>query len=119
MALIFSKTSGFFSKDEILAHAFEHNKLLWFLGVIASAMTAFYMFRLYFLTFWGDFRGTEKQEHHLHESPRTMTIPLIVLAFLAVVAGFVGLPLGMTHYLNDWLAPVFESSEMKMLPSVN
>ena len=70
--------SGFFSKDEILAGAFEHNKLLWFLGVLGAAMTTFYMFRLYFLTFKGSFRGTRDQEHHLHESPKSMTIPLMI-----------------------------------------
>jgi len=84
--------SGFFSKDEILAHAFEHNKLFWVLGVLGAAMTTFYMFRLYYLTFHGKFRGTHEQEHHLHESPKSMTIPLIVLAVLSVVGGFIGIP---------------------------
>jgi NADH-quinone oxidoreductase subunit L len=55
-------------------------------------MTAFYMFRLYAMTFQGTFRGTHEQEHHLHESPWQMTMPLVVLAFLAIVAGFVGIP---------------------------
>ena len=72
--------SGFFSKDEILAHTYEHSKTLWLLGMIASMLTAFYMFRLIFLTFFGKFRGTHEQEHHLHESPASMTFPLIVLA---------------------------------------
>ncbi|HRD39190.1 MAG TPA: NADH-quinone oxidoreductase subunit L, partial [Bacteroidia bacterium] len=56
--------SGFFSKDEILAHTYEHSKLLWVLGMIASMLTAFYMFRMLFLTFFGKFRGTHEQEHH-------------------------------------------------------
>jgi NADH-quinone oxidoreductase subunit L len=104
--------SGFFSKDEILAHAYEHNKLLWFLGVLGAAMTTFYMFRLYFLTFYGKFRGTHDQEHHLHESPKSMTIPLIVLAVLSLVGGFIGIPevLGGSHLLEEFLKPVFESS---------
>src|SRR5690606_1512180 len=72
--------SGFFSKDEILAHTYEHSKILWLVGMVASMLTAFYMFRLLFLTFYGKFRGTHEQEHHLHESPKAMTIPLIVLA---------------------------------------
>jgi len=104
--------SGFFSKDEILAHAYEHNKLLWALGVIGAAMTTFYMFRLYFLTFHGSFRGTHEQEHHLHESPKSMTIPLIVLAILSIAGGFIDIPevLGGSHLLEEFLKPVFESS---------
>ncbi len=70
--------SGFFSKDEILAHAFEKNPLLWGIGVLGALMTAFYMFRLYAMTFLGKFRGTHDQEHHLHESPKAITFPLIV-----------------------------------------
>lgn len=65
--------SGFFSKDEILARAYEHHEFLWLLGILTSMMTAFYMFRLYYLTFHGKFRGTHEQEHHLHESPKAMT----------------------------------------------
>ncbi len=109
--------SGFFSKDEILAHAFEHNKLLWFLGVLGAAMTTFYMFRLYFLTFKGTFRGTHEQEHHLHESPKSMTIPLIVLAILSVVGGFVGIPevLGGHHFLEEYLHPVFAESSFRLV----
>ncbi len=109
--------SGFFSKDEILAHAWEHNKLLWFLGVLGAAMTTFYMFRLYFLTFKGSFRGTHEQEHHLHESPKSMTIPLIVLAVLSVVGGLIGIPevLGGQHYLEHYLKPVFEDSSFRLV----
>jgi NADH-quinone oxidoreductase subunit L len=109
--------SGFFSKDEILASAFEHNKLLWFLGVLGAAMTTFYMFRLYFLTFNGNFRGTHDQEHHLHESPKSMTIPLIILATLSVIGGFVGIPeaLGGTHFLEEFLKPVFEDSSFRLV----
>lgn len=109
--------SGFFSKDEILAHAFESNKLLWFLGILGAAMTTFYMFRLYFLTFHGKFRGTHEQEHHLHESPKSMTIPLVVLAVLSVVGGFVGIPevFGGNHLLEHFLSPVFEDSSFRLV----
>jgi NADH-quinone oxidoreductase subunit L len=87
--------SGFFSKDEILWSAFRvggYGRAVWLVGFVAAGMTAFYMFRLYFMTFSGKFRGTEEQAHHLHESPRTMTIPLVVLATGAALGGFVGLP---------------------------
>lgn len=109
--------SGFFSKDEILAHAFEHSPILWIAGVLGAAMTTFYMFRLYFLTFHGKFRGTHDQEHHLHESPSNMTIPLIVLAILSVIGGFVGIPevLGGTHWLEQFLSPVFEESNFRLI----
>lgn len=111
--------AGFFSKDEILAHAFESHKLLWFLGSIASGMTAFYMFRLFFLTFYGAFRGTKEQEHHLHESPKSMTIPLMVLAVLSVVGGFVGLPevFHAPHLLDKFLDTVFIDSANRTLPT--
>ena len=108
--------SGFFSKDEILAHAYEHNKFLWILGVIGAMFTAFYMFRMLFLTFSGKFRGTQEQEHHLHESPASMTFPLIVLAILSVVGGFIGVPevLGGNHWLARFLEPVFYASSTKV-----
>lgn len=102
--------AGFFSKDQIVAVAFEENKIMFVLSLVVSACTAFYMFRLYFLTFHGKFRGTHDQEHHLHESPKVMTIPLIVLAVLSVVGGFIGLPhavgenMGMHwHWLDHYL----------------
>jgi NADH-quinone oxidoreductase subunit L len=78
------------------------------LGVAGAAMTAFYMFRLYATTFLGTFRGTEDQQHHLHESPAAMTIPLIVLAILSVIGGFVGVPeiLGGHHELHQFLSSV-------------
>lgn len=109
--------SGFFSKDEILGHAFTYNKFFWLMGVLGSAMTAFYMFRLFYLTFYGKFCGTAKQEHHLHESPKSMTIPLIVLAVLSAVGGFIGIPhvFGGNHWLHEFLSPVFSASDFKML----
>lgn len=105
--------SGFFSKDEILAAAFSANIIYWIVGVIGAMMTAFYMFRLYATTFLGEFRGTEEQRHHLHESPWSMTVPLIVLAVLSVVAGFVGIPpvfAENSHSLANFLEPVFAES---------
>jgi NADH-quinone oxidoreductase subunit L len=97
--------SGFFSKDEILMTAFHTNIPLWIIGSIASIMTAFYMFRLMYITFFNDFRGTEEQKHHLHESPALITIPLIILGFLATVGGLISLP--GNSWLNHYLAPLF------------
>ena len=101
--------SGFFSKDEILMTAFHANIPLWIIGSIASIMTAFYMFRLMYLTFFGEFRGTEEQKHHLHESPALITIPLIILGFLATVGGLISLP--GNSWLNHYLAPLFKKHE--------
>ena len=107
--------SGFFSKDEILAHVYEHNKVFWMIAVIGAMFTSFYMFRMMYLTFNGSFRGTTDQEHHLHESPASMTIPLIVLAVLSALGGLIGIPavLGGGHWLENFLAPVFEVSKSK------
>ncbi|HSU48999.1 MAG TPA: NADH-quinone oxidoreductase subunit L [Segetibacter sp.] len=105
--------SGFFSKDEILAAAYEHNKVLWLIGAITAGLTAFYMFRLYVMTFLGQFRGTHDQEHHLHESPSAMTIPLIILAILSVIGGFVGIPEAFAHNahaLGHFLSPIIVKS---------
>jgi NADH-quinone oxidoreductase subunit L len=104
--------SGFFSKDEILSSTFEVNKIMYVVGLLTALMTAFYMFRLYYMTFQGKFRGTHEQEHHLHESPVAITFPLIVLAILAVFAGYVGLPevFGAKNLLAEYLAPVFAPS---------
>ncbi|WP_158798604.1 NADH-quinone oxidoreductase subunit L [Pedobacter sp. L105] len=100
--------SGFFSKDEILAHVYEQNKVMWAIGVFTAFLTAFYMFRMIFLTFFGKYRGTHHAEEHIHESPSSMTIPLIVLAVLAAIGGALGIPesLGGHHWLSHWLAPV-------------
>lgn len=100
--------AGFFSKDEIMITAFEHNKVLWILAALASLMTAFYMFRALFLTFNKDFRGTEEQKRHLHESPSVMTLPLIILAVLAAVGGLISLPFGYS-WLNGYLSPVLSA----------
>ena len=105
--------SGFFSKDEILAAAFAKNPVYYFIGVGGSLLTAFYMFRLYALTFLGKFRGTPEQEHHVHESPWQMTVPLIILAVLSVIGGFIGIPevfAENAHSLEHFLAPIFAES---------
>ncbi len=106
--------SGFFSKDEILAAAFVKNPIYYYVGVGGALMTAFYMFRLYAITFLGKFRGTQDQEHHLHESPSAMTIPLVVLAIFSVIGGFIGIPEVFAHHshkLELFLAPIFKGSE--------
>jgi NADH-quinone oxidoreductase subunit L len=104
--------SGFFSKDEILAGTFAHSPLLYGIALFTALLTAFYMFRLYILTFSGTFRGTHEQEHHLHESPNAMTIPLIILAILSVIGGYIGVPeaLGGHHELAAFLSPVVKST---------
>ena len=104
--------SGFFSKDEILAHAYAHSTTFYVIGVFTAMLTSFYMFRMLYLTFYGKFRGTHEQEHHVHESPATITIPLIVLAILSMIGGMICVPevLGGHHELEHFLAPVFEKS---------
>lgn len=110
--------SGFFSKDEILAHAFFSSPVFWVLGFIGALCTAFYMFRLLFMTFFGEFRGTAEQQAHLHESPWQMTLPLIVLAALAAIGGLLNVPsaLGGGHWLGEFLNPVFATSNMLAQP---
>ncbi len=104
--------AGFFSKDEILGETFATGHYaLWIVGMITAGLTACYMFRAVYLTFAGEFRGTHEQEHHLHESPLVMTVPLMILAVGAAFAGFLGLPgklIGNEHlnWLHNWLAPV-------------
>lgn len=105
--------SGFFSKDEILAAAYGAGPVYYIIGVFTALLTAFYMFRLYATTFMGKFRGDHDLEHHLHESPSAMTIPLIVLALLAATAGFLGIPevfAPHAHWLEHFLEPVFAGS---------
>lgn len=97
--------AGFWSKDEILMTAFHASPILWIIGSLASIFTAFYMFRLMFLTFFNDFRGTDEQKHHLHESPALITFPLIVLAILATIGGVISLP--GNSWLNHYLMPFF------------
>jgi NADH-quinone oxidoreductase subunit L len=109
--------AGFFSKDEILWRAYlggDLGKFLWFLGALAALLTAFYSWRLIYLTFHGTFRGTEEQEHHIHESPPVITVPLMFLAVGAVAAGWVGIPpIFMEHgdRIGEFLAPVLGHPE--------
>lgn len=115
--------AGFFSKDEILGKAFAFpfypmaGKVIWFIGTVGAGITAFYMFRLIFMTFHGEFRGTKEQAHHLHESPSNMTVPLITLATLSLIGGWFGIPhlIGklfghVPNLLETFLEPVFEHS---------
>ena len=100
--------AGFFSKDDILDAAYNSgHPWLWLLGIITAAMTSFYMFRLIFMTFHGDSRVDPEKAPHIHESPPVMTIPLMVLAVLAVVGGWVGLPDGLWwgDKISEFLAP--------------
>lgn len=97
--------AGFWSKDEILMTAFHASPALWVIGSLASIFTAYYMFRLMFLTFFNDFRGTQEQKSHLHESPALITFPLIVLAILATIGGLISLP--GNSWLNHYLMPFF------------
>lgn len=100
--------AGFFSKDEILLAAFQHNKIVWALSVLTSLMTAFYMFRLFFMTFYGNERAGEHAMSHIHESPKSITIPLMVLAALSVLGGFLNVPavLGGKAMLGSFLNPI-------------
>jgi NADH-quinone oxidoreductase subunit L len=91
--------SGFFSKDAILSAAYAHAPWMFWIGAITAGMTAFYVFRAYFLAFFGDYRG----HHHPHESPLVMTVPLMVLAILAAGGGFISIP--------KWLSPLFPLAE--------
>jgi len=108
--------AGFFSKDEILARAFEVNPVIWGIALLASLLTAFYMFRLFFLTFYGEGRAGHDSLHHVHESPASMTLPLIVLAVLSIVGGWIGIPeaLSGSNRIHEFLNPVFAKSQSLM-----
>ena len=129
--------AGFFSKDAILAGAFashfemaptatafQHSliavypKILWGALALAALCTAFYMWRLYFMVFTGKFRGTPEQEHHLHESPTEMTLPLVVLAVGAVIVGLIGVPAVMTHGLPESVEHVLTFFTHWLVPAV-
>lgn len=107
--------AGFFSKDEILAASFGYSIPVFIVMSFTSVLTAFYMFRMLFLTFYGSFRGTKDQAHHLHESPKNMTIPLMILAILSTVSGFIGLPeiFSEHHSLKEYLQGSFILSDAK------
>ena len=119
--------SGFFSKDEILWYALSNQHpdglsflgpFLWFIGVATAGLTAFYMFRLYFLTFEGECRADEKTKSHLHESPYSMTIPLLALAVLSVIGGFMGIPhiFHVPSVLHEWMYSVVGYGEAILHP---
>lgn len=96
--------SGFFSKDSILAIVYDEGyTVFWLIGLITAGLTAFYMMRLYFLTFEGKSRMAPKVESHVHESPMSMTVPLVILAFLSVLGGYLGFPefMGDTIGIDD------------------
>ncbi len=103
--------SGMISKDEILVALWAKSPIVWGLTLFSAALTGIYMFRLLFLTFFGTFRGTEEQKHHIHESPISMTLPLVVLAVLSVVGGFINLPHflgeGSSQKLAHWLHAIY------------
>ena len=114
--------AGFFSKDEILWRAFsnpEGHAIIWLVGVLVAGLTAFYMFRLMFLTFYGKERVDPHVAKHLHESPRVMTIPLIVLAIGSVFAGYLGMPawLGVTNVFERFLEPALEGAYHAPVPA--
>jgi len=101
--------AGFFSKDAILGAAFAGgHHVLWGIGFATAGLTAFYMFRALCLTFFGSFRGSEEERHHLHESPPSMTVPLVILALGSIGVGWLGLPpvLAEHNRIEEWLAPV-------------
>lgn len=109
--------SGFFSKDEILWYSFANGSIIfWIIGVMTALLTAFYMFRLYFLTFEGKTRFSH--DKHPHESPKIMTVPLMVLAVFSVIGGFIGIPEVFSgehgNQFHNWLAPIFKSAERKL-----
>jgi NADH-quinone oxidoreductase subunit L len=111
--------AGFFSKDEIFAFTYAHGGMLWWgLAGLGAMFTAIYMCRLLYVTFFGEFRGTHEQQHHLHESPKVMTIPLIILAILSIVGGFLNTPhflhLGNEQWLAHWFSSVIPLNEMHL-----
>ena len=110
--------AGFVSKDEILWQSFASpygHTLLWVIGWITAGLTAFYMFRQVFMTFYGDSRVPQEVEHHIHESPETMLTPLRALAFLSIVGGFIGWPIALmgSNRLERFLEPVFENPAVR------
>lgn len=114
--------SGFFSKDEILWEAFSSGHiLLWLIGVITAGMTALYMFRLMFMTFFNENRSPKEIREHIHEAPKTMTIPMIILGILSVIGGYIGVPhaLGGSNIISNFLEPsmahAFHQAEQQSL----
>jgi len=111
--------SGFFSKDEILWKSFSSDHghwLFWVIGFVTAGLTAFYMFRLIYMTFYGKGRMDEKTRSHLHEAPKTMTVPLVALGVLSIIGGWVGIPhvFGVTNHFEHWMAPVMAGSQAEV-----
>jgi NADH-quinone oxidoreductase subunit L len=116
--------AGFFSKDEILWRAYQTSWVYWFIGLFTAFLTSFYMFRLWFMTFFGEYRGMAEDSHDdsahshghghggIHESPRVMLVPLVVLALLSLTGGWIGVPgsLGGSNRFDKFLRPVFNST---------
>jgi len=114
--------AGFFSKDEILWKTFSSELggvLPWVIGFLAAGLTAFYMMRLVVLTFFGENRASAEVKSHIHESPATMTMPLVILAVLSIVGGWIGWPhfMGGGAWFEQWLEPVFASGHASILGS--
>jgi len=107
--------SGFFSKDEILIAAFEHNKIVYILTVLSATVTGLYMFRMFYTTFHGTYRNHHHSFEKVHESPWQMSVPLMILAVLSVLGGLLNLPKylgeGVSHKLAHWLAPILPMAE--------
>jgi len=114
----FPPLAGFFSKDEILWQAWSSHdgayRVLWAVGFVAALFTAFYMFRLIVLTFWSPSRLSHEADHHVHESPKSMTGPLVILAICSICAGFLGVPssLGGSNRFEHFLEPVFNNQRI-------
>jgi NADH-quinone oxidoreductase subunit L len=111
--------AGFVSKDSILGHAFEYSPILWLVGFITAGMTAFYMFRLVNMTFFGKSRVDHEVEHHIHESPKSMTWPLVILAFFSIFAGYLNVSesMGGAKRIDKFLEPVFAGTTEKETPA--
>ena len=110
--------SGFFSKDEILEKLYNHSPIVWGFALFSAMITIIYMVRVYTLTFWGKFRGTKEQESHLHESPSTMTLPLIILAVLSSLGGLLNLPYLISESAGQKMAHwMHKIQSLSVLPS--
>ena len=110
--------SGFFSKDEILEKLYNHSPIVWGFALFSAMITIIYMVRVYTLTFWGKFRGTKEQESHLHESPSTMTLPLIILAVLSLLGGLLNLPYLISESAGQKMAHwMHKIQSLSVLPS--
>jgi NADH-quinone oxidoreductase subunit L len=111
--------SGFFSKDEILEKVYMHSPIMWALTLFSAGLTIVYMLRMYFLTFWGSFKGTEEQRKHLHESPISMTFPLVVLAILSLLGGLLNLPHFFPHSMAqmqaNWISRIPSLQALKVV----